>query len=131
MARKPAGGSVRGWPALALLVALPASAQVLMTVDAEYLATASAPMAAIERARAAALAAAGSGERRAIELAADGERSIVLEAIAAATAEAAATAGADIVLDRKVAERIGARAQGDLTDAIERALKQRLPGSDE
>jgi Skp family chaperone for outer membrane proteins len=131
MPTSPADRRARWWAALALLVAMPAPAQVLMTVDSEHLANASAPMVAIERARDAALAAAGPGQRRAIELAADGERSAVLEAIAAATAEAAERAGADIVLDRKVAERIGAAAQGDLTEAIEQALQQRFPGGAE
>jgi hypothetical protein len=114
--------------ALALLCAMPAGAQVVMTADADYLANRSAPMLAIERARSAALAAASPGQQRAIQLASDGERSLVLEAIAQATAEAAATAGADIVLDIEVARRIGARAEGDLTRAIETALRQRFPG---
>ncbi len=131
MPRNPADRRGCWWPALMLFIALPAPAQVLMTVDSEHLASASAPMVAIERARDAALAAAAPGQRRAIELAADGERSVILEAIAAATAEAAASAGADIVLDLRVAERIGATAQGDLTETIERTLEQRFPDSAE
>jgi Skp family chaperone for outer membrane proteins len=128
MSRHAADPSTACVLACALLCAMPARAQVVMSVDSDYLMNRSAPMLAIEKARQAALAAAGPREQRAVQLAFDGERSRVLEAIAQVTAEVAASAGADLVLDIQVAQRIGTRSSGDLTQAIEKALLQRFPG---
>ena len=114
--------------ALALLASLTttaapaADALVVLTVDVEYLESGMPLYAAIATQAERAQQGVESTRRSEIELARDLRQSEVLTALPEAISEVALAANADLVLDREVAQRVGASAAHDVTEEVERIL---------
>lgn len=103
-----------------------AAAQTILTVDADYLQTAMPLYTRV--AMAAERAAEGAGEERRglLELARDQRLSDILTALPEEIARLAVDAGADLVLDRAVARRLGENQARDITAEVESALAARF-----
>ncbi|MGE4070430.1 MAG: hypothetical protein AB7E72_04580 [Lysobacterales bacterium] len=104
------------------------AAQKILTVDAEYLESTMPLYAAVEQ-QAAALKKNADDERRGdIELARQIRVSDILTALPEVIAELATARQADMVVDRAVARRIGAKVDADITTDIERRLQAQFGG---
>lgn len=99
-----------------------ADALVVLTVDVEYLESGMPLYAAIATQAERAQQGVESTRRSEIELARDLRQSEVLTALPEAISEVALAANADLVLDREVAQRVGASAADDVTEEVERIL---------
>ncbi len=96
----------------------------ILVVDATHLQEAMPLYGAIDR-QAAALADAREHPAAAVQLAADLRKSEVLTALPEVIAEIAIAAGADLVIDRALARRIGEGGSQDVTAAVQEALEGR------
>jgi len=100
---------------------------VVLVVDAEHLENSLSLYAMIDQ-EAAALALSNPAARNSLRLAADLRRSEILTALPEIIAGLAKAANADLVLDKKVALRLGEKAAKDLTSAVEQQLESRYAG---
>ena len=101
----------------------PADSLIVLTVDAAFLETGMPLYAEIERQAGALRAQAAADRARQIDLAVELRRSESLTALPEAIAQVALGAKADLVIDRKVAKRIGQTPVRDVTAEVQRILE--------
>jgi Skp family chaperone for outer membrane proteins len=99
----------------------------ILVVDREHLESSMPLYAEIDR-EAAALSATEPKQRDGATLAADLRKSEILTALPEVIAQIAMAEGADLVLDREVARRLGEGGAKDVTAAVQQALEQRFAG---
>jgi len=117
------------WMALLLALQVPAAqaeGQLILSVDAEYLGTAMPLYTRVATAAARDAEGADAQRQAALELARDQRLSDILTAVPEAIAALAQAAGADLVIDRALARRLGEASARDITDEVEQALAQRF-----
>lgn len=120
-------GLILAWlPSLGQAAPEPAQPMVILTVDADRLES-GLPLYTKIAQQAEALRAKADAQRRSqIDLAVELRRSEILTALPDAIAAVAQEAKADLVLDIKVAERIGEATARDVTEEVQQRIEQQF-----